>query len=68
MRWHGPTSSNFNKGLCINWWSGLDLRIVEKWSFIMAMRLGFPAKDLKDADTTSWKEGVSSTLQTTGKG
>ena len=25
----------------------------------MAMRLGFPAKDLKDADTTSWKEGVS---------
>ena len=25
----------------------------------MAMRLGFPTKDLKDADTTSWKEGVS---------
>ena len=25
----------------------------------MAMRLGFPAKDLKDTDTTSWKEGVS---------
>jgi len=25
----------------------------------MAMRLGIPAKDLKDADTTSRKEGVS---------
>jgi len=25
----------------------------------MAMRLGCPAKDLKDAETTSWKEGVS---------
>ena len=25
----------------------------------MAMRLGFSTKDLKDADTTSWKEGVS---------
>jgi len=25
----------------------------------MPMRLGFPAKVLKDADITSWKEGVS---------
>jgi len=25
----------------------------------MAMRLGFSTKDLKDEDTTSWKEGVS---------
>jgi hypothetical protein len=25
----------------------------------MAMTLGFPAKELKHADTTSWKEGVS---------
>ena len=58
MKSRGPTSSNRHKGVWINWWSGLDLRPVETGSPLMAMRLGCPAKELKDADTTSWKEGV----------
>ncbi len=59
MKSRGPTSSNRHKVVCINWWSGLDLRTVEKGSPMITMRLGFPAKKLKDTDTTRWKEGVS---------
>ena len=59
MKSRGPTSSNRHKVVCINWWSGLDLRTVEKGSPIITMRLGFPAKELKDTEPTRWKEGVS---------
>ena len=59
MKSRGPTSSNRHKVVCINWWSGSDLRTIEKGSPIITMRLGFPAKELKDTEPTRWKEGVS---------
>ena len=58
MKSRGPTNSNRHKGVWINWWSGLDLRTVDTGSPMMAMRLGCPAKELKHANSTSWKEGV----------